>query len=124
MTMENCIFCKIVKGEVPSYKVYENDNFLAFLDINPESPGHALVIPKEHHRWVWDVPEDRIGEYFEIVQKVAKAQQKAFNTDWIISKIVGEEVPHAHIWVFPNREVQGDKKDFEGNLQNIKDSLA
>lgn len=122
--MENCIFCKIVKGEVPSYKVYENDNFLAFLDINPESPGHALVIPKEHHRWVWDVPEDRIGEYFEIVQKVAKAQQKAFNTDWIISKIVGEEVPHAHIWVFPNREVQGDKKDFEGNLQNIKDSLA
>ncbi len=120
--MNDCIFCKIVKGEVPSYKIYENDSFLAFLDINPESPGHALVIPKDHYRWVWDVPN--IGEYFEIVQKVAKAQQKAFGTDWIISKIVGEEVPHAHIWVFPNREVLGDKRDFEQNQKKIAEALS
>lgn len=107
---------------MPSYKIYENDSFLAFLDINPESPGHALVIPKDHYRWVWDVPN--IGEYFEIVQKVAKAQQKAFGTDWIISKIVGEEVPHAHIWVFPNREVLGDKRDFEQNQKKIAEALS
>lgn len=126
--MNDCIFCKIVRGEVPSNKVYEDDNFLAFLDIKPESPGHALVIPKEHHRWVWDVPN--AGEYFEVVRKVAKAQQKAFETDWIISKIVGEEVHHAHIWVFPGNENKGDptsqsfggasKKDFNGNLEKIK----
>lgn len=115
--MNNCIFCKIVKGEIPSYKVYEDDKFLAFLDIHPQSPGHTQVIPKDHHRWVWDVPN--AGEYFEVVKKIALAQQKAFNTDWILSKIVGDEVEHAHIWVFPSKEDSGDKMDFEGNLEKI-----
>ena len=119
--MENCIFCKIVKGEIPSYKVYEDDKFLAFLDINPQSPGHTQVIPKDHHRWVWDVPN--VGEYFEVAKKVALAQRKAFDTDWILSKTVGDEVEHAHIWVFPNKEVKGELKDFEGNLKRIKDNM-
>jgi len=119
--MENCIFCKIVKGEIPCYKVYENDKFLAFLDINPQSPGHVQVIPKEHHRWVWDVPQT--GEYFEVCKKIAQAQRKAFNTDWILSKIVGDEIQHAHIWVFPNKEISGDLKDFEKNLEKIKSNL-
>lgn len=114
---ESCIFCKIVKGEIPSYKVYEDENFLAFLDINPQSPGHTQVIPKDHHRWVWDVPE--AGKYFEVARKVAKAQQKAFDTDFILSKIVGDEVHHAHIWIFPNAQVKGDKKDFTGNTEKI-----
>ncbi len=117
----NCIFCKIVKGEIPSHKVYENENFLAFLSIEPESPGHTLIIPKAHYRWVWDVPN--VGEYFEVAKKVALAQQKAFDTDWILSKIVGEEIPHAHIWVFPNDNVKGDKKDFETNAKKITENL-
>lgn len=116
--MENCIFCKIIKGEIPSYKVYEDDNFLAFIDINPQSPGHTQVIPKKHTRWVWDV--ENIGEYFEVARKIALAQRKAFDTDWVLSKIVGDEVPHAHIWVFPNKEVKGELKDFAGNLEKIK----
>ncbi|NLE07015.1 MAG: HIT domain-containing protein [Parcubacteria group bacterium] len=119
--MENCIFCKIIKKEVPSHIVYENDNFLAFLDINPQSPGHCQIIPKEHHRWVWDVPN--VGEYFEVARKIAKAQRKAFNTDWILSKIVGDEVEHAHIWVYPNNKVSGDKKDFKENAQKITANL-
>jgi len=124
--MENCIFCKIVKGEVPSYKVYEDDDFLAFLDINPQSPGHTLVIPKTHHRWVWDVPN--AGAYFEVVKKIAKAQQEAFNTDWILSKIVGVDVYHAHIWIYPGKagedsENKGDPKDFETNAQKIIEKL-
>jgi histidine triad (HIT) family protein len=119
--MNDCIFCKIVRGEIPSYKVYEDDEFLAFLDINPQSPGHTQVIPKDHHRWVWDVPN--IGEYFKVVQKVALAQRKAFDTEWILSKIVGDEVEHAHIWVFPNKEVKGELKDFEGNLKKIKENI-
>lgn len=126
--MENCIFCKIVKGDLPSHRVYEDDNFLAFLDINPESPGHTLVIPKEHYRWVWDVPN--AGEYFEVAKKIALAQKKAFNTDLVISRVVGEEVHHAHIWVFPasfNRgefeKTAGDKKDFAGNAEKIKKEL-
>jgi histidine triad (HIT) family protein len=122
----SCIFCKIIKGDIPSYKVYEDDHFLAFLDIHPQSPGHTQVIPKEHHRWVWDLPSQgqaSIGEYFEVAQKVAKAQMKAFNTDFILSKVVGDEVPHAHIWVFPNNKVEGDAKDFEGNAEKIRTEI-
>ncbi|MDQ5948972.1 MAG: histidine triad family protein [Patescibacteria group bacterium] len=116
--MKNCIFCKIINGEIPSHKVYEDDNFFAFLDINPQSPGHVQVIPKEHFRWVWDVPN--AGAYFEVVKKIALAQQKAFDTDWILSKIVGDEIEHAHIWVYPNRNVLGDPKDFTANTEKIK----
>lgn len=114
----DCIFCKIVCNEIPAHKVYEDESFLAFLDINPLSPGHALVIPKKHYRWVWDLPN--AGKYFEVVQKIAVAQKKAFDTDFVLSKIVGEEVPHAHIWIYPDKNVSGDKKDFSGNLEKIK----
>ncbi|MBA3733353.1 HIT domain-containing protein [Patescibacteria group bacterium] len=119
--MENCIFCKIVKGEIPSYKVYEDDDFLAFLDIHPQSIGHVQIIPKEHFRWVWDVPNT--GRYFEVSKKVALAQQKAFNTEMILCRITGEEVPHAHIWVFPSKNVLGDKMDFVGNAEKIKKEI-
>ncbi|MBI2087020.1 MAG: HIT domain-containing protein [Candidatus Zambryskibacteria bacterium] len=126
----NCIFCKIVAGEIPSYKVYEDENFLAFLDIHPQTPGHTQVIPKEHYRWVWDVPN--VGKYFEVVKKVALAQQKAFNTDYILSRIIGEEIPHAHIWVWPHLSVGNppsqsfgvaSKNDFEENAEKIKKNL-
>jgi histidine triad (HIT) family protein len=119
--MENCIFCKIVNKEIPAHIVYENKDFMAFLDINPKSPGHCQVIPKKHYRWVWDVPN--IGEYSKVVQKIAKALQKAFKTEWVLSKIIGDEVEHAHIWVFPNSEVKGDLKDFEGNKEKIIQNL-
>jgi histidine triad (HIT) family protein len=99
--MENkkCIFCQIAKGEIPCYKIFENKKFLAFLDINPRNPGHTLVIPKEHFRWVWDVPY--LGEYFEVVGKVAKAIKKAMKTDFVVSFIMGEEIPHAHVHLVP-----------------------
>ncbi len=118
MENKNCVFCKIVNKELPCYKVYEDDNFLAFLDINPKSPGHTQVIPKTHYRWVWDVPN--AGEYFEVAKKIAKALGKAFRTDFILSKIVGDEVEHSHIWVFPNKDIKDDPKDFEKNLEKIK----
>lgn len=116
--MDDCIFCKIVRGDIPSYKVYEDDDFLAFLDIHPQGAGHTQVIPKTHHRWVWDVPNT--GRYFEIATKIALAQRKAFNTDWILSKIVGDEVPHAHIWIYPNRNISADINDLEENAERIK----
>ena len=119
--MNDCIFCKIVTGQINAHKVYEDKDFLAFLDINPVSPGHTLVIPKQHYRWVWDVPNT--GAYFEIAQKIALAQKKAFNTDFVISKIIGEEVHHAHIWVYPDKNILGDKKDFVGNTEKIKNNL-
>jgi len=128
--MENCIFCKIVKGEISSTKIFEDENFLAFLDIRPISAGHTLVIPKNHIRWVWDLPAGRqvggnIGEYFEVVQKIAKAEQKAFGVELIQSKIVGDEVAHAHIWLFPDpSQNKFDKKDFAGNAKKLKKILS
>lgn len=104
--MTDCIFCKIVKGEIPCEKIYENENFLAFLDIRPRGRGHVQVIPKKHYRWVWDVPE--ASEYFEIVKKIALAQKKAFDVEMVRSQIFGDEVPHAHIWVWPNTEEEKD----------------
>lgn len=138
MFMENCVFCKIVKKEIPAHIVYEDSDFLAFLDINPQSPGHVQVIPKKHYRWVWDLPAQAgapgsIGEYFAVAQKIAKAQQKAFETDWILSKIVGDEIEHAHIWVFPgikegntaSPKLRGaGKKDFEANAKKIRDNIS
>jgi histidine triad (HIT) family protein len=120
--MTDCIFCKIVNKEVPAHIVYDDDDFLAFLDIHPHTPGHAQVVPKKHYRWVWDMPN--IGAYFEVARKIALAQRKVFNTDWILSKIVGDEVPHAHIWVFPNSGVKGDKNDFGGNKKKIIEALG
>ena len=132
--MENCVFCRIIKREISAEIVYEDENFLAFLDINPQAPGHTQVIPKQHVRWVWDC--ENVGTYFEVVKKIALAQQKAFNTNWILSKIVGDEVPHAHIWVYPGPNTAGDppsstkpdfggasKKDFVGNAKKIRDNL-
>jgi len=97
--MENCIFCKIAKKEILCFEVYENKKFLAFLDINPRNPGHTLIIPKKHFRWVWDIPY--LGEYFEVVGKIANAIKRAMKTDYIVSFIMGEEIPHAHIHLVP-----------------------
>lgn len=122
MNEEHCIFCKIVRSDIPSEKVFENEDFLAFMDINPESPGHIQVIPKEHYRYVWDVPN--IEEYFSIVRDLAKAMQGLFNTEYVFSKIMGDEVHHAHVWLFPNpHEARGDKTDFKNNADKIKNAL-
>lgn len=122
--MSDCIFCKIARGEIPAEKVYEDDSYLAFLDIDPQSPGHILVIPKKHYRFVWDVPESEFGQYMGVVQKLAHALQGTFGTDTVLSKVIGEEVPHAHVWLFPYPEqAKGDKNDFQGNAAKIRNAL-
>ncbi|MFH1200883.1 MAG: HIT domain-containing protein [bacterium] len=117
--MENCIFCKIIKKEIPAKIVYEDKNFLAFLDIKPMSPGHTQIIPKKHYRWVWDVPN--IGEFFEIAKKIALAQKKAFKANTVRAQVYGEEISHAHIWVWP--ETIGNEKDLEGNAKKIVEAM-
>ena len=101
----DCIFCKIAEGEIPCHKVYEDENFMAFLDINPVNPGHTLIIPKHHYRWVWDIPNK--GENFIVVRKVARSLQKAMNTEWVVCDIAGSDVPHAHIHLVPRFEDDG-----------------
>jgi len=103
--MIDCVFCKIASGDIPSYTVYKNDSYMAFLDIRPLNPGHVLVIPKNHCRWVWDVPD--IGGYYTVVGKVANALRTALHTEWVVSIVLGEEVPHAHVWLVPRFEGDG-----------------
>lgn len=133
--MTDCIFCKISKGEIPSYKIYEDDNFFAFLDINPVNFGHTLLIPKDHYRWVYDVPN--FGQYWQVAQKIALAIQKSYlKPDYISFLTMGNEVEHAHIHIIPrfnNDAVQPilhmipHVKPTEGEFleisQNIKNSL-
>ncbi len=117
--MEDCIFCKIIKREIPANIVYENEDFLVFMDNRPTSPGHTLTIPKKHYRWVWDV--ENIGEYFSVVKKIALAQRSAFDVDLIRSNVYGEEVPHAHVSTWP--ETEGDKLDLALNAKKIIEAL-
>lgn len=97
--MENCVFCAIAAGKIPALKVYEDEKFLAFLDIHPLNPGHTLVIPKSHYRWVWDVPN--VGEFFEVAKKVALGLKKVFETEWVVSVVIGEAVEHSHMQLIP-----------------------
>lgn len=118
--MTDCVFCKIARKEIPAEVVYEDEHFLAFLDIHPQAPGHAQVIPKRHYRFVWDVPN--VGAYFEVARKIALAQRKAFGTEWIISRIIGDEVPHAHIWILPGN-AQGDTHALKKNAEKMRATL-
>jgi histidine triad (HIT) family protein len=98
--MDDCIFCKIVKGEIPCHKVYEDEKYLAFLDINPVSEGHTLLISKTHFRWVYDVPN--FGEYFEVAKKIALGiKESSLNPEFVSFITVGNEIPHAHIHIIP-----------------------
>jgi len=117
--MENCIFCQIVSSKAPCFKVYEDSQFLAFLDIYPRVEGHTLVIPKRHYRWVYDVPN--FGAYWEVVLKITKAMQKAFNPYFITYVTHGLQIPHAHIHIMPRKK---GEEEFVPEIKNINhDSL-
>ena len=100
--MDDCIFCKIVAGQIPAYKIYEDDNYLGFLDIFPRVAGHSLLIPKKHFTWVYDVPN--FGEYWETALKVTRALQKTMSPTFVTYVTHGLEVPHAHIHIMPRRK--------------------
>lgn len=95
----DCIFCKIINGELPCYKVYEDEHFLGFLDIFPLSKGNTLLIPKKHYRWVNDVPE--FGAYWETAKKISDKIQDRLGATSISYLTFGEEVFHAHIRIIP-----------------------
>ena len=95
------IFSKIISGEIPAYKVAENDNFLAFLDIFPLSKGHTLVIPKNETDYIFDMESEEYSNLWKFAQKVAIAQKKVINCERIGVAVIGLEVAHAHIHLVP-----------------------
>ncbi|OGI57102.1 hypothetical protein A3B85_03160 [Candidatus Nomurabacteria bacterium RIFCSPHIGHO2_02_FULL_37_13] len=99
--MENCIFCKIIKGEIPCEKVYEDKNFLAFLDIEPVSEGHILVIPKTHVVWMQEADEEMILGIFKLVKKLMRSAKTGIGCDYVNVSVAGADVPHFHIHLIP-----------------------
>lgn len=98
---KNCIFCKIVSKELPSYIVYEDEKFMAFLEINPVAKGHTLLIPKKHHPWVHETPDELLGEFFITTKKVINSMIKGLDCHRIEFLIDGLKIPHFHAHLIP-----------------------
>ena len=98
---QNCIFCKIIKSEIPSFKIYEDDKFFCFLDINPLSKGHSLLIPKEHHVWMNETPDELVAETFIMTKRIMNMMIKEIPCDFVQIQIIGKDVPHFHIHIIP-----------------------
>ena len=95
------IFTKIITGEIPSYKVAENDSFIAFLDINPNAKGHTLVVPKKEENKIFDLSKDEYSNLMDFSYRVAKALEKAIPCKRIGMSVIGLEVPHVHVHLIP-----------------------
>lgn len=127
--MDNCIFCKIINGDVPSSRIFEDGDFLAFLTIEPVKDGHILVIPKKHINWMEEADDKTIGKIFQLVKKLMSVLKKAFQSDYVEVVVAGEEVPHFHIHLIP-RNKNDDlpkfpiKKYKEGEAKKIAEKIV
>ncbi len=99
--MNTCIFCKITKGEIPAHKIYEDKNFLAFLDIQPVADGHMLIIPKKHIVWMQEADDKTISEIFKLSKKLMLAIKNGLKCGYVQLSISGKDVPHFHIHLIP-----------------------
>lgn len=110
------IFSKIIAGEIPCYKVAENDKFFAFLDINPVNWGHTLVVPKRETDYIFDISDEELAEMIVFAKKVAKALKAVMPCRKIGVTVLGLEVPHAHIHLVPLQK-EGDM-DFNNKISD------
>lgn len=130
--MENCIFCKIAKGDIPSNKIYEDDELLCFLDITPLTKGHALLIPKEHYPKMTDMPDELYSKLILKGKELTKKLTKELNADGFNMLVLGEDVDHAHFHIIPRYYDSSEKpitlshtadpeaKEFEKILERLK----
>tara|TARA_B100001029_G_C14590146_1_gene198593 strand:+ start:95 stop:487 length:393 start_codon:yes stop_codon:yes gene_type:complete len=127
------IFTKIIKGDIPSYKIYENSNYLAFLDIAPLSLGHVLVIPKEEIDYIFDIEAEEYRYLWEFTKKVATGMRKVLECKRIGIAVIGLEVPHAHIHLVPIKHVEDinfsrpkksfSKEEMENTARLIREAI-
>jgi len=104
--MQDSIFTKIIKGEVPSYKVYEDDRTYAFLDIHPNTPGHVLVVPKVQVEFLWDLENEDYEAVMHTAKKVARHLREVLQVPYVGVKVIGVDVPHAHMHLLPFENTQ------------------
>jgi len=127
------IFTKIVNGEIPCFKITEDENFLAFLDVNPNAKGHTLCIPKKEIDKIFDIEEDLYLGLMQFSKKVATALEKAVPCKRVGMAVIGLEVPHAHVHLIPLNEmdemrfqnkVKLEKEEFEALAKSIQSHLG
>ena len=124
------IFTKIVKGEIPAYKVAEDDRFLAFLDVSPVQKGHTLVIPKAQIDYIFDLDDTLLADMLVFAKKVAHAIKKATNCNRVGVAVIGLEVPHAHVHLIPINQMsdmsfsQPKKKFSAEEMQEIASKIS
>lgn len=115
MKDENCIFCKILAGEIPSTAVYEDDDFKAILDVNPAARGHVIILPKNHAAHIYELPDEDASKIMIVAKKIATAIEKAYHCDGVNilqnnGEAAGQTVFHLHVHVIPR---------FKGDTVNI-----
>ena len=129
MTEDNCLFCRIVSGEVPAVIVYEDENSIGFLDHRPLFPGHTLLVPRKHVETLGDLPATQVGPFFKTVQLLSLAVEaglEAEGTFVAMNNRVSQSVPHLHVHVVPRRKKDGLKGFFwpRTKYKNEEEMLA
>lgn len=127
------IFSKIVRGEIPSFKIYEDDSFFSFLDINPLTKGHTLVIPKKEVDYIFDIDDETLSKMMLFSKKISKALEASIDCNRIGMMVIGLEVPHAHIHLIPiqsekdmnlsNKRIELSNYEFESIAEKIKNNI-
>ena len=135
MKEDNCVFCKIASGEIPSYTLYEDEDFKVFLDLSPTSFGHALIVPKEHYRNLFELDDSIASKALVLAKKVATAMKKSLNCDGLNilqnnGEVAGQTMFHFHIHVIPrykndNTQIICEQKSLtEEDAHKIIDSIV
>lgn len=103
--MEDSIFTKIINGDIPSHKIYEDDTVFAFLDIHPINTGHTLVVPKQQVEFLWDLDDKTYQHVMVAAKKIAQHMRETLNVEYVGVQVIGVDVPHAHIHLIPFNDV-------------------
>lgn len=122
--MQDSIFTKIIKGEIPSYKIYEDEKTYAFLDIHPNTPGHVLVVPKAQIEFLWDLEDEDYQAVMITAKRIARHLRQVLQVPYVGVKVIGVDVPHAHVHILPFETTAQYRSTPDQNLEPDHASLA
>ena len=122
--MTDSLFTKIINGEIPCHKVYEDERTFAFMDVHPMTPGHVLVVSKTQKEFVWDLSDDDYSAVMETARRIARRQKEVLQTPYVHLSVIGVDVPHAHVHVVPFASADELKHDHDLVAEPAHDELA